>query len=48
MASGFELASTMPWIPKYAKHRLQEEVVATDDASGRVSAIRYRPYGVVS
>ncbi|PIL29861.1 hypothetical protein GSI_08068 [Ganoderma sinense ZZ0214-1] len=45
MSTGFELSSAFPWIPKYAKHRLQEEV-STDEALGRVSTIRYRPYGV--
>ncbi|KAI1797447.1 aldehyde dehydrogenase [Ganoderma leucocontextum] len=41
---GFEVRVVMPWTPKYAKHRLQDEV--STDASGRVSGIRYRPYGV--
>nr|VWP01256.1 Glucans biosynthesis glucosyltransferase H (EC [Ganoderma boninense] len=45
MSTGFEISSAIPWIPKFAKHRLQEEV-STDDALGRVSTIRYRPYGV--
>ncbi|TBU39807.1 aldehyde dehydrogenase [Dichomitus squalens] len=45
-AAAFELSISTPWLRGVAKQKLEEEVRTED--SGRVSKIRFRPFGVVA
>ena len=45
ICSAFELSVSTPWLRGVAKQKLEEEVRIED--SGRISKIRFRPFGVV-
>ncbi|PIL29856.1 hypothetical protein GSI_08063 [Ganoderma sinense ZZ0214-1] len=45
-SAGFELSISSPWLRGVSQQRLEDEV--RTEASGRVSKIRFRPFGVVA
>ncbi|KAI1797438.1 aldehyde dehydrogenase [Ganoderma leucocontextum] len=45
-SAGFELSISAPWLRAVSKQKLEDEV--RTEASGRVSKIRFRPFGVVA